>query len=119
MNSEKIRGCFTRDEDMYQVYVTLPEHMAEHFQVEREWEAAVPAEDGGENLRYAAVELIEEQAAGEMDGEAYACFCEYLEDDAKWGGELEEAEILEGEAAAEMVRAQLLARRYPGLEYLC
>ena len=107
MEREKIYGCFTREEGEWQVLITLPRAVAEFYQTESQWEVWVPEDEAGEDLRYTAIELVEEQAAGEMPEEVYTSFCQYLEDEAEWSGDLEEAEFLEGQAAAERVLLEM------------
>jgi len=102
---EKIYGFFTKgDEDgMCDVTIVIPSVMAEFFCVDRQWDMAL---EGSQDLKESAIEMIEEQAAGDMEEELYDSFCGYLEDEDNWDGDMEEGEVLEGaDAAARFLNA--------------
>lgn len=92
---EKIYGYYTRgdEEGKLDVTVVLPEAMADFFCVDSQWDMVL---EPGENVKWAAIEMIEEQAAGDTEGALYDSLCEYLEDDENWDGDVEEGVVLEG-----------------------
>lgn len=93
--AEKIYGFFTKgdEEGTYDVTVVLPSYIAEFFCVDSQWDLVMDAE---EDLRATAIEMIEEETAGDMEDVLYDTFCTYLEDEKNWDGEIEEGEIFEG-----------------------
>ncbi|MCI8661053.1 MAG: hypothetical protein HFG54_12565 [Lachnospiraceae bacterium] len=108
---EKIYGFFTKGESEgeWDVTIVLPEDMADFFCVESQWDMTLETK---EDLKWAAIEKIKEEAGEETDWELYDRFCEYLEDEKNWEGDVEEGEILEGREAAEW----LISRNRPAKE---
>lgn len=99
---EKIYGYFINGESEgeYDVTIVLPPVYAGFFRVDSQWDMVLA--ESRQNLKWAAIETIEEQAAGDTDDELYDSFCLYLEDDGNWEGDIEEGEVLEGMEAAKM-----------------
>ncbi|MCI9359716.1 MAG: hypothetical protein HFG65_01955 [Hungatella sp.] len=93
---EKIYGYFTRSEAEGELDVTImiPSVFADFFCVESQWDLIL--QEDGQDLKWTAIQEMEEQAAGDMEGELFDTFCCYLEDDGNWEGDLEEGEVLEG-----------------------
>ena len=97
---KKIYGYFTKGEteETCDVTIMLPPAEAAFFRVESQWDMEL---DCGQNLMEAAIEMIEEQAVGEMEDELYENLCSYLEDEENWEGDVEEGEVFEGLEAVE------------------
>ena len=100
---ERIYGYFTKGETEgeYEVTVVLPTAYAEFFGVESQWELVL--EGDNQDLRWAAVQEIEEQAEEDTVGELYDSFCAYLEDEANWEGDVTEGVVYEGIEAVQRV----------------
>ena len=104
---EKIYGYFTRSEAEGELDVTImiPSVFADFFCVESQWDLIL--QEDGQDLKWTAIQEMEEQAEGGMEEELYDTFCCYLEDDGNWEGDLEEGEVLEGmEAVMHMLSAK-------------
>lgn len=110
MRQTLIAGTYTRNEEGgLDVLITLPESIADFYRVDTEWEFTMDDPGDSAILRKQVLEAMEEQATGELDEFCCDLFIEYLWDDSNWDGEIEEALVLEGRAAAEyMLRCGLI-----------